>query len=182
MIRRAQHARFGERRAAWTRDRHAASSDLGARLYDDQLRFSLPCLLRYADRSSMAFSVESRMPMLDYRLAEHVAALPPSMIVRGGWTKWLLRRALDGRLPRAVQWRRDKLGFVTPEAIWLREGRRHLDAVFAGPLAAADVLDGAAIRAALADGTGADDNVFYTDVFRWYIVEVWMRRMFGTAA
>jgi asparagine synthase (glutamine-hydrolysing) len=84
--------------------------------YDTKNR--LPVLLRYADRNSMAFGVESRGPYLDYRLVEFVAGLPAGYKINGGWTKWIARKAFEGKLPEAIVWRRDKMGFPTPERIW----------------------------------------------------------------
>jgi asparagine synthase (glutamine-hydrolysing) len=75
-------------------------------------------LLHYADRTSMAFSVEARMPFLDYRLAEFLAALPGSYKFSQGWTKFVARSAFDGKLPRSVAWRRDKMGWPAPEDYW----------------------------------------------------------------
>jgi asparagine synthase (glutamine-hydrolysing) len=92
-------------------------------LYWELTRTRLPALLRYEDRLSMAFSIESRVPFLDHRLVELAFALPDAAKRRGGWSKYGLRRALDGVLPRSVVWRRDKKGFPTPVGNWLRDGR-----------------------------------------------------------
>ena len=86
-------------------------------------RTRLPALLRYEDRLSMAFSIESRVPFLDHRLIELAFALPDSVKRQAGWSKYGLRRALDGLLPHSVVWRRDKKGFPTPLGNWLRDGR-----------------------------------------------------------
>jgi asparagine synthase (glutamine-hydrolysing) len=172
---------YGERRHAWIETRSGLMHDLGKRLYSDVFQFSLPSLLRYADRNSMAFSIESRMPLLDYRLVEHIFSLPLSMIVRNGWTKWVFRRAMNGRLPAEVQWRKDKMGFVTPEGVWLREGKQHIADVLSGELLARDFLDPAVVRRRLDEYVAStSENARYTDVFRWYILELWMRRMFGS--
>jgi asparagine synthase (glutamine-hydrolysing) len=69
----------------------------------------------------MAFSVEARTPFLDYRLVEWALALPAGDLIRDGWTKAPLREAMRGVLPESVRLRRDKIGFATPEARWLRE-------------------------------------------------------------
>lgn len=92
---------------------------------------SLPRLLRYEDRNSMAFSVEARVPFLDHRLIEYVFSLPITQRLRNGWTKRLLRNAMKGILPEKVRKRRNKIGFVTPEALWLRELRKEIRAIFA---------------------------------------------------
>ncbi|MBO6523478.1 MAG: asparagine synthase (glutamine-hydrolyzing) [Balneolaceae bacterium] len=82
---------------------------------------SLPTLLHYEDRNSMAFSVESRVPFLDHRLVEYSFKLPTEVKIRNGWTKWILREAMKQRLPEKIYQRTDKKGFVTPgEVLWLR--------------------------------------------------------------
>lgn len=78
-------------------------------------------LLHWEDRDSMAHSIESRVPFLDYRLVELVLGLPNEFKLSGGVTKRVLRDAMHEILPPAIQNRMDKLGFVTPEEIWLRE-------------------------------------------------------------
>src|SRR5579884_1335453 len=83
-------------------------------------RRGLPELLRYEDRNSMAHSLEARVPLLDHRLVELAFSLPGDELIRRGETKSVLRRALDELLPPQVRHRRDKLGFVTPEARCLR--------------------------------------------------------------
>lgn len=77
-------------------------------------------LIHYADRTSMAFSVESRMPFLDYRLAEYLAKLPAAYKIHNGWTKFIARQAFAGRLPDSVLWRKDKMGWPIPEQTWER--------------------------------------------------------------
>jgi len=83
-------------------------------------RRGLPELLRYEDRNSMAHSLEARVPLLDHRLVELAFSLPGDELIRRGETKSVLRRALADLLPPSVRQRRDKLGFVTPEARFLR--------------------------------------------------------------
>jgi asparagine synthase (glutamine-hydrolysing) len=85
------------------------------------MHYSLPALLHYEDRSSMAHSVESRVPMLDHELATFAVNCRPELKLRNGWTKWILREALKGTLPERVRTRRTKLGFETPQRSWLSE-------------------------------------------------------------
>jgi asparagine synthase (glutamine-hydrolysing) len=80
----------------------------------------LPSLLRYEDRNSMAFSVEARVPFLDYRLVTLGFRLAPEWKLKDGWTKWILRQAMADDLPGSIRWRRDKKAFSTPQAEWLR--------------------------------------------------------------
>lgn len=83
---------------------------------------SLPTLLHYEDRNSMAFSIESRVPFLDHTLVEYIFSLPvESKMNTELGTKAILRQALNDVLPTAIQRRKDKKGFVTPgEITWLR--------------------------------------------------------------
>jgi len=67
----------------------------------------------------MAASIESRVPFLDHPLTEWVAALPQAMKLRGTTTKWILRQAMQGRLPPPILTRR-KMGFPVPVGAWLR--------------------------------------------------------------
>jgi asparagine synthase (glutamine-hydrolysing) len=80
--------------------------------------------IHYADRTSMAFSIESRMPFLDYRIAEFLARVPACYKIHGGWTKYLARLAFDKRLPDEIVWRRDKMGWPIPEDHWFRTSLR----------------------------------------------------------
>ena len=80
---------------------------------------SLPRLLRYEDRNSMAFSIESRVPFCTVALADFAFSLPPTHLVGSdGETKVVLRRAMRNRIPREII-ERPKVGFETPERAWL---------------------------------------------------------------
>ena len=70
----------------------------------------LPGLLRYEDRNSMAFGVESRLPFLDHRLLNIAYNLPLAMHMKGGWSKSLLRRAVQTVMPSSVVWQKRKIG------------------------------------------------------------------------
>jgi asparagine synthase (glutamine-hydrolysing) len=82
---------------------------------------NLQALLRYEDRNSMAFSIESRVPFLDYRLVEYIASLPLDQKIRGGITKYCLRKMTKGLIPESVRCRMDKMGFVAPDEVWFGE-------------------------------------------------------------
>lgn len=80
---------------------------------------SLLPLLRYEDRNSMAHSIEARLPFLDYRLVSFVFSQPITQLIQQGWSKWILRQAMENTLPETVRWRSDKMGFVTPQELWM---------------------------------------------------------------
>jgi asparagine synthase (glutamine-hydrolysing) len=93
---------------------------LRCRLHEALTRDSLPMLLRYEDRNSMAHSVESRVPFLTPALVAYVAALPEAHLVSDtGETKSVFRAAMRGLVPDVILNRRDKIGFATPERDWL---------------------------------------------------------------
>lgn len=81
---------------------------------------NLQKLLHWEDRDSMAHSIETRLPFLDYRLVEFVLRLPDDYKIKNGVTKKILREAMKGILPEAIRMRMDKMGFVTPEEYWIR--------------------------------------------------------------
>jgi asparagine synthase (glutamine-hydrolysing) len=90
-------------------------------LVRDLTRTSLPALLRYEDRNSMAFSIESRVPFLTRDMAEFVLRLPEAHIIDdAGTTKAVFRSAMRGLVPDAILDRKDKIGFSTPESEWLQ--------------------------------------------------------------
>ena len=97
---------------------------LGEVLKREILSTNLPALLHWEDRNSMAFSLEARLPFLDYRLIEYVFSLPPEQKIRGGVTKVVLRHSMKGILPETVRNRMDKMGFATPMSVWLRKALR----------------------------------------------------------
>ncbi len=84
------------------------------------LKIALPGdILTKVDRTSMAVGLEAREPLLDHRLVEFGASLPPSMRLRGGTGKWLMKRTMRKYLPDDILYRR-KMGFVTPISGWFR--------------------------------------------------------------
>jgi len=85
---------------------------------------SLPALLQVEDRVSAAHGVESRVPILDYRLVDFIASLPPRMKFRGAELKYILKRAAAGIVPPAILARQDKMGFPVPLHLWARDGLR----------------------------------------------------------
>jgi len=82
---------------------------------------TMPNLLHYEDRSSMAHSIESRVPFLDYRLVELGLNLPAQHILNKDVSRPLYRKALENYLPSKILNRKDKLGFPTPFAKWSRK-------------------------------------------------------------
>lgn len=98
--------------------RGAGTDEVLDRCLHHDLRCYLPSLLHMEDRVSMAVSLESRVPLLDYRLVEALARIPPEQKVRDHVPKRLLREAGKHWLPEEVLNRRDKAGFAMPVPNW----------------------------------------------------------------
>lgn len=87
-------------------------------------KWSLKILLRYADRNSMRFSVESRFPFSDdIDLVILAFQIPSVYKIRRGLSKYILRESIKGLIPEEIRLRRDKIGFQTPEIKWFRNNR-----------------------------------------------------------
>jgi asparagine synthase (glutamine-hydrolysing) len=142
---------------------------------------NLQMLLHWEDRSSMAHSIEARVPFLDHRLVEFALALGNDHKLVGADTKRVLRRAMHDVLPPAVRERRDKLGFATPEETWFRGPLKPLicDGIEATLRRFPGLLDARATRALAGDMLGGRRPVDFT---LWRIVNMglWGER-FGVA-
>ena len=68
----------------------------------------------------MAHSREVRLPFLSHKLVEFVFSLPDEYKLNGGWTKFVLRKAMDKILPPSICWRVDKIGYEPPQNIWIK--------------------------------------------------------------
>ncbi|MBY0402516.1 MAG: asparagine synthase C-terminal domain-containing protein, partial [Cyanobacteria bacterium] len=99
--------------------------DLNTKMLEDLL-MKLPMLLHYEDRNSMAFSLESRLPFLDYRLVEFAFSLPHSYKIHQAKTKRLLVETMKDALPREILARKDKMGYETPGQNWFQGAETQL--------------------------------------------------------
>jgi len=88
-------------------------------LYFNTMQYGLEELLRYADRNSMAHGVEVRLPYLNAELVQFVFSLPSNYKIRDGYTKHLLRKLMDHKLPHSIVWRTDKVAFEPPQKQWM---------------------------------------------------------------
>lgn len=88
-------------------------------LHFDFFQYGLNKLLRFADRNSMAFSREVRLPFLSRELVEFAFSLPAELKINPPYTKYVLRLAMKNLLPSAICWRKDKKGFAPPQKTWM---------------------------------------------------------------
>ena len=145
---------------------------LARRLWQDTRSESLPALLRYEDRNSMAFGIEARVPFLDYRLVELALRLPDRLKISGGTTKRILRLAMKPHLPPMIIERRDKLGFATPQGRWIRSAIGEISSL----LTQARVVDlgwveRAEVDRLLRSGRTGDASLLW----RVVVLESWLR-------
>ena len=172
----------GERRSLLRGDippvsRYAGSLDVVLKC--ELLATNLPALLHWEDRNSMAFSIESRVPFLDHRVVEFLATLPLHQKIRNGVTKYILRKAIRGLVPEAIRCRMDKMGFVTPEEVWMKEGLRpFVLAILTSPSFRArkywDADEVLASYTSYIEGKPA----YSPEIWRIVCTELWLRMMF----
>jgi asparagine synthase (glutamine-hydrolysing) len=150
---------------------------------DDIMTDTLPMLLRMEDRSSMAFSLEARVPLLDHRVVEYGLSLPDHLKVRRGWSKYAVREAMRGIMPDRVRERTTKLGFAAPDRPWLAHDlRRHIEELVSDGLRCEKYVDPAAVLAWYrSPQAGRAGTEAYLGLFRVLSLELWMR-VFGVSA
>lgn len=148
---------------------------LGAQL-DFGLRYLIRELLNYGDKTSMRFSVENRVPFLDYRLVEFVTKLPLSQKISNGRTKNILRSSLKSILPVEIYSRFDKLGFATPQELWQRNELKEamLEELAESGLLESKYFESARAKAYVYDYFAGMHND-YSFVWRCYNFSRWMK-------
>jgi asparagine synthase (glutamine-hydrolysing) len=114
---------------------------LRADLYRDLTKQVLVGLLRYEDRNSMAYSIESRVPFLTPALASFISSLPEEYVIdMNGTSKTVFRKAMKGIVPDSILERKDKIGFATPEQLWLQNLRPWVESILNSEAATSVVL------------------------------------------
>jgi asparagine synthase (glutamine-hydrolysing) len=167
---------------------HPRRHDLGLgprschqRLLEEITRFSLPSLLHYDDRISMAFGLQSRYPFLEPSLVDLVAPMPPEWKLRDGFAKWLLRKAMESQLPREICWQKAVRLQRDESGNWFRRDLRpQIQALLDGELASAELglVDPDAVRrhyAAFCEQPARAGAISDHDVFGWLAIEIWAR-------
>jgi asparagine synthase (glutamine-hydrolysing) len=165
--------------------RHAAGSQgensdrtvVQAVQIEDIMVDTLPLILRMEDRSSMAFSIEARVPLLDHKLVEFGLSLPDHQKIQGGFSKFAVREATRGLMPDGVRLRRTKLGFAGADRRWLSgELRPQVTDLIEGSLRCERFVDPKPLRAWYRSPTAATANSeAYGSLFRVLALEMWMR-------
>jgi asparagine synthase (glutamine-hydrolysing) len=143
----------------------------------DLTRYSIPPLLRYEDRNSMAWSIEARIPFLDHRLVEFAVGLPVEFKLVDGTTKSVLRQGLRGLVPDPVLDRDNKLGFTTPMVDWMSGELRSMVAErLARPDFGHSLLDGSRLLEAFDTQVAKRERDPMTKIFRAFMFDAWLER------
>ncbi|MEA2724942.1 MAG: hypothetical protein QOH59_2713 [Gemmatimonadales bacterium] len=138
---------------------------------------NLPRWLRMEDRMSMAWSVESRLPFMDYRLVEFAFRLPSRLKLRDGYNKYVLRQAAHRLLPRRLVETRSKLPFLAPYSAWLRgPWRSMVGDLLLGPSQVGAYLNrGVFLPKLQAFMNGNEKALPHYLIWRVLITELWLR-------
>ena len=145
------------------------------RLAGETLQYNgLPTLLRYADRNSMAFSREVRLPFLDYELVDFCLRLPDRFLIRDGWQKWILRKATARVVPESISWRVDKVGYAAPLDVWLRGPLKHWaqERLYSSRLTAVEGYDKVAVQKLWREHEDGRANNSW-GIWRWISLAEW---------
>ena len=140
------------------------------RQIEDFLYGSLPHILHIEDRNSMASSVETRLPFLDYIYVEKILSISILEKIKDGYTKYPLREYMEDFLPREVVWRKNKLGFPAPHTKWLLQMPEGYVRELMDNPKSEGIFDMKKIRKAYLKGRG---NLEMVEKF--IAVELWMR-------
>ena len=144
--------------------------------YVDIKTFLVDDILTKVDRASMAHSLEVRVPLLDHEVMEFAASLSPTLKLRGGTGKYVLKRAVGGLLPQETL-TRTKMGFSVPLARWLRGELRPVfeERMFSKDSFVSDLFDPEPIRAWWdRHQSGASD--YAPELWSLLMLESWGRR------
>lgn len=161
----------------------ASRGNLTEKLYDELTYETVPATLRPEDRNSMAFSIETRSPFLDYRLVEYAFALPNRFKIRNGLGKWVIREGMRGIIPEKVRMRTDKQGFNAPTREWYRDQNRMTvrEILASRSLRERGILDqDAVLRRFDEHVAGGADH--YLAIWQWLNLELWMRQTFDAGS
>jgi len=148
-----------------------------ASYFDSMIHFdfktSLPALLHVEDRMSKAHSIESRVPFLDHELVEFVATIPANFKLKDGDMKHILKKCMAKYLPQSIQNRKDKMGFPTPFASWIKnEAKAYVhDILTTREAQSRDIIDNKKVLEAI-----EKETKFGRNIWGFLCLELWQRQ------
>jgi asparagine synthase (glutamine-hydrolysing) len=143
----------------------------------NHFEYKLEHLLKWSDLNSMAFSVESRAPFLDYRLVEFALSLKSDDIIKNGYTKSILRESFKGILPEEIRLRIDKIGFETPQDKWFRTPEFKeliLEIIHSESFAGRGIINADKAKKLYQKHLNSEINIS-SDIWKWIHLELWYR-------
>ncbi|MBX2975990.1 MAG: hypothetical protein KF721_07630, partial [Ignavibacteriaceae bacterium] len=125
--------------------------------------------------------LETRLPMLDHRLVNFSLNLQTNLLIKNGWTKYILRKTIN-ELPSEIKWRSDKRGFVIPEERWLKcEYKSRVYEIFnKSILDSLGLINEKKFITFYEDFLSNKKNIHYSDISRVIIAEMWAREFIGS--
>jgi asparagine synthase (glutamine-hydrolysing) len=139
--------------------------------------YKLEHLLKWEDRNSMRFSIEARVPFLDYRLVEKTLSMKSSDKISQGVTKRILRESMQHYLPEKIRNRKDEVGFDTPEDTWFRTKEFEkliLEIIHSSSFIGRPYLDSKKVHSLYAKHLKGEINIS-RDIWKWINLELWFR-------
>lgn len=143
----------------------------------NHFEYKLEHLLKWEDRNSMWFSLEARVPFLDYRLVEKTLATPSNKVISKGTTKYILRESMKGILPENIRLRQDKIGFGTPQDEWFSTIKwQHLiiDLINSTSFKERNLVDSMIANQQYSKHLKGKSN-YSKEIWKWINLELWFR-------
>jgi asparagine synthase (glutamine-hydrolysing) len=142
---------------------------------------SIPHLLTWEDKNAMRWSVETRIPFLDFNLVEATFSLPSNRLIKNGRTKIAFKEAVKNLLPEMIRNRKDKLGFETPDVEFFRKPKIVefcKDIIYSDSFKERPYWNWKTLEKHYSDFLQGR-NSKAQHVFQWIITELWLRRFFS---
>jgi asparagine synthase (glutamine-hydrolysing) len=144
----------------------------------NHFNYKLEHLLKWEDRNSMHFSLEARVPFLDYRLVERMLNTTGEHVIKNGTTKAILREAMKGIVPEKIRIRSDKVGFDTPQDKWFRrEDFQKMigDIILSESFKSRGIFNVDEVKSLYKKHIRGDINIA-KDIWKWINLELWYRK------
>lgn len=156
-----------------------ASSNLTESL-ENHFEYKLEHLLKWEDRNSMNFSLESRVPFLDYRMVERVISAPSNVKINNGITKYILRQSVNEIVPSTILNKKEKIGYATPEDIWFRSSdfKKFIKSFYCKDKLMSNVfIDNSKAKKIVEQHLSGKVNAS-SEIWRWINLELWLQKNF----
>jgi len=154
-----------------------SSKDMSTALFN-HFEYKLEHLLKWQDLNSMRFSIEARVPFLDYRLVEGLLNVESDRLIVKGMTKNILREAMSGILPEKIRLRKDKIGFETPQKEWFKTRDFQMlihDVLNSDSFRKRNIVDPKKAGILYANHLQGKTDVS-KEIWKWINIEFWLRK------